>query len=243
MFDKIMTFLGKKPQCEIQRDIEVFIQSAKGHVEEYRKSVESVSKQRRLLELMAHHMGGLVWIKRWEVESCTYLYEFANKTHCDTFLKLPEQCLDDCTTHVSGKSDIDLLNDFRERTNQRHTFGDLCLSTDTHATNQAIIFYKTGGKSGSTSCRYLECGFIGDNEVVLEVTKTPLFDLSHPCRCWDTHTYTVGNAVDVSYLCDSKIKHAHQCVAAKQGERLQPGVFWLFPGPEQCQLLEDELSK
>lgn len=243
MFNKLMSLLGKKPQNEIQREVENFIIKAKAHVEEFRSNVEEVSKQRRLLELMAHHLGGLVWIKRWDQSSESYLYEFANKTHCDTFLQFPDQCLKDCTTHVSGKSDIDLLNDFRERTKSRHTFGDLCLSTDKHSTEQAILYHKTCGQAGAMSCNYLECGFIGEKEVVLEVTKTPLFDLSKSCRCWENHTYTVGNAVDVSFLCDSKIAYANKCVAINQGKRLHPGVFWLYPGPEGCVLLEDELSR
>jgi hypothetical protein len=243
LFEKLLRRLGKRPAEEIVSEFQEYVNSAKDYIVKYQQNVEAITKQRTMLELMAHHLGGLVWIKRWDEEQKIYLYEFANRTHCDLFFKFEPECLADCTAHVAGKSDIDILNEFRERTKQRHTYGDLCFSTDMHSTEQAIIHYETGGKKGATSCRYIEGGFIGEKPFVLEVVKTPLFDPKYPCRCWQTHTYTVGNAFDITNVCESRMKHAQRCVELGQGEKLQNGVFWLYPQKEECSLLECEIDK
>jgi hypothetical protein len=47
----------------------------------------------------------------------------------------------------------------------------------------------------------------------------------------------------VSNSCDSRLAFAHQCVARGQGQRLQPGVFWIYPEREECRLLEKELPR
>ena len=241
-FDRVLRFF-QSPKIGTTENVEQFVSDAKTFLDKYRRNIEEVARQRQLLELMAHALGGLVWIKRWDADQSTYLYEFANHTHCQLFFRFDEECLPDCTTHVQGRSDVDLLNDFRERTRLQHTYGELCISTDVHATEQAILHYESMGERGSMSCRYLECGYIGDKALVLEVVKTPLFNPEYPCKCWASHTYTVGNALDVTLCCESRLEFANQCIERGQAKRLQPGVFWLFPEHEACNLLEQELPR
>lgn len=243
LFDVFLKRIGVKPQNEIRSEIEEFVNAAKEHVENYRKNVEEISKQRKMLELMAHHLGGMVWIKRWEPEQKTYLYEFANRTLCDSFFRFDAHCLEDCTAHVSGRSDLDILNDFRERTKNTHSFGELSITTDIHSTIQAILHYDTQGQSGATSCRYIECGYIGSDPMVIEVVKTPLFDLNYPCKCWASHTYTVGNALDVTMACESRLEYAQKCIEKGEGEKLQNGVYWIYPKKEACSIMEREVRR
>jgi hypothetical protein len=240
LFDRVISFFNDTGNGSSRRDVEEFVRDARIFIARSKASMEEVERQRSMLEMMTHHMGGMVWIKRWDPWQEEYLYEFANRPHCETFFNFPVDCLQDCNDHVQGRSDIDLLNDFRERTGLRHSYGDMCFSTDKHATEMAILHHITNGESGATSCHYLECGYVGDKELVLEVTKTPLFDSNF--KLWETHTYSVGNAVDVSRVCTSRLEFARQCVERGEGERLQPGVFWLYPSRGECELLKEEVG-
>lgn len=242
IFENLLTKLGKKKKSEIQQEIETFVDSAKEYMEHYKKNIDEIRQQKKILELMSHHLGGLVWIKRWDSDTKSYIYEFANRTHCDVFFKFEPHCLIDCTSHVKGYSDIDILNDYRERTGKQHSFGELCVSTDVHATMQAIQHYDTEGNAGATTCRYIECGMIDEKPMVLDVVKTPLFDPNYPCKCWGSHTYTVGNAFDVTASCETKLQHVQSLVEQGHAEKLQPGVYWVYPKAESCSLLKKEFD-
>lgn len=67
---------------------------------------------------------------------------------------------------VSGNNDIELLNDYRIRTNNEHTYGNICVGTDEHCKQQ-----------GHT-CYYIEIGYINNKIFILEVTKTPHYDIN-----------------------------------------------------------------
>ena len=152
------------------------IQNVRRLVSEAKKSIATSYKQKELLELMAHSMNGMVWIKRWGLIQEIHIYEFANYMLCERFFCFTPDCLTDCTAHVKDRTDIDLVSEYREKTGNQHTFGDLCYSTDVHATEQAIIFHNSGGARGSKSCRYFEAGYINGEPVLLDVIKTPLFE-------------------------------------------------------------------
>ena len=64
--------------------------------------------------------------------------------------------------NIEGKTDIELLNDYRKKTNPIHDYGDLCLSTDDHSNKLKM------------KCRYIEGGFIGNRLFILDVIKTPM---------------------------------------------------------------------
>lgn len=74
------------------------------------------------------------------------------------FFGLPED------TDIVGKTDIELLNEYRQRTGLEHTYGNVCSGTDQHCIEQ------------KHTCYYIEAGYIADELFLLEVTKTPLFD-------------------------------------------------------------------
>lgn len=238
LFNRVMGYFSSRRGAN---EIEAFANEARAFIQESKKSLDEIVRQRELLETMAHHMGGLVWIKKWDLEKLLYLYEFANRPHCERFFSLPDDCLESCNDHIQGRDDMEVLNEYRERTGKRNTFGDLCFSTDKHATEQAILYQNTGGKEGSRACTYLECGFIGDRQLILEVTKTSLFLPDKPAT-WQTHTFSVGSACDLSGQCDSSLERAYRYVANGEGTKLSPGVFWLYPKSETCHLLTGELS-
>jgi len=210
-------------------------------VHEAKNKINESIKQKNLLELMAHSMGGMVWIKRWDNILEVHTYEFANFMLCEKFFCFTETCLTDCTTHVKNKSDLDLVAEFRERTGKQHTFGDLCFSTDMHATEQAIIYQNSNGAQGARSCRYLEAGYIDGNPVLLDVVKTPLFAPGRK-HCWSTHTYSVGNATDASNCCDSVMGRGLDLISLGQATRLSNGVIWIYPEGQSCAILDKELE-
>lgn len=216
-------------------DVKVLIERAK-------VSVLETQRQKDLLETMTNAMGGMVWIKRWDVNTDGYIYEFGNYMLCEKFFCFSDDCLCDCTTHISGKSDIDLINEFRERTGLRHSYGELCFSTDLHSLEQAILFQETGGEKGRPSCRYIECGYIGQRALLLDVIKTPLF-LPDSIPSKKTHTYSVGNACDGINCCEEKMNLALSLLDKGQAERLSNGVIWIYPDkPAACRLMDKELG-
>ena len=86
----------------------------------------------------------------------------------------------DTNIDIVGKDDIELLNDFRLRTNKEHTYGNICLGTDEHCKQQKC------------TCYYIEIGYIDNKIFILEVTKTPYFDE------YGNYTGIVGIAKDRS---------------------------------------------
>jgi hypothetical protein len=210
-------------------------------ISQARKEATETHYQKQVLELLTHNIESLVWLKRWDVEEEAYFYEFANKPHCHTFFGIPENRLDECVSLIKDKDDLELLNAYRERTGLQHTYGDICLSTDVHARDEAIKYHQTGGKHGSLSCTYLECGYVGNNELILQITKTSLFHPAHSPSI-QSHTYSVGNAINVTEHCDSKLEYAKQLIRENQARRLSNGVFWLFPQKDTCNLLETEMQ-
>ena len=214
---------------------------AKKIVQEARNVLLEAKKQKDMLELMANTVGGMVWIKKYDVLQEAYTYEFANLLLCREFFCLSEECRIDCTTYVKGKTDLDLVNEYREKTKKQHTFGDLCVSTDFHATEQAIIHYHSKGERGLRECRYFEAGYIDGQAVLLDVVKTPIFEDGEPA-CWNTHKYSVGIARNLGCSCDTMWKRALSLIEQGQAERLSAGVVWVYPAPESCHLIDEELK-
>lgn len=227
----------KQPDCSVEE-----VELAKGFIREAKFKIQESLHQKDLLELMAHSIEGMVWIKKYNFDEQTHTYSFANYKLCEKLFGFEKNCLDDCTTHVNGKNDLDLVSEFIEKTGKRHTFPDLCYCTDIHAVEQAIIHYNSAGIRGMRSCRYLEAGLIGDDPVLLDVTKTPLFEKGKR-PCWDTHTYCVGMGIDSSHVCDSLMDYAKTLIDKGQATRLSSGVIWLYPVGESCTLLQEELEK
>ena len=62
-FDRVLRFF-QSPKIGTTENVEQFVSDAKTFLDKYRRNIEEVARQRQLLELMAHALGGLVWIKR-----------------------------------------------------------------------------------------------------------------------------------------------------------------------------------
>ena len=222
---------------------EIDLHQAEDLLSEARQRIKNSMRERELLEVMAHTITGCVWIKSFDALVEEHTYEFANLRLCERFLCLEDVCLEDCTVHVRGRTDFDLINDFIERCGQSHTFSELCEETDHHAVEQAVRFYHTHGKSGSKTSRYLEYGIIGNRTALFNVTKTPLFK-SGEKPCWNTHTYLVGTATEEDTCCDAFYKMSKDFVAEGKAELICPGAVWLYPNSEvgECTLLEKDLK-
>lgn len=164
---------------------------------------------RYLLEEIADMSHTLMWVK-----DMNSIYLYANKHHCVHFFKLPSECSD----FVVGRSDVDLVNDFVERTGKWNTFGDICLSTDFHCLNR------------NSTCSYLEMGWIGDDFLTLSVRKAPRYDNQGRV------IGIVGLAIDVSYRCQNIIKNIPDEIKSGHLEQLCPGAFWVKKeeNPEGC---------
>lgn len=222
-------------------NVEEEFNEAKEIIAEARAVLVDSTKQKYLLELMANTLGGMVWIKKYDFLQEVYTYEFANLALCRDFFCLSEECRIDCTTYVKGKTDLDLVNEYKEKTKKQHTFGDLCVSTDFHATEQAIIHYHSKGERGRKECRYFEAGYIDGQPVLLDVVKTPIFK-EDEAVCWNTHTYSVGIARDLGCSCDTMWTRVLNLIEKGQAERLSAGVIWVYPEPEECHLIDEELK-
>ena len=89
-----------------------------------------------------------------------HLYINANFAHCIEFFRMPKECME----LIRGKADIDLVNDYRERTGKIHSFGELCVGSDD--------IVKASKKPG----HFIEIGYIDTDLFLLDVYKVPLFD-------------------------------------------------------------------
>jgi len=111
----------------------------------------------------------------WE-KNAEGLYHFANEMHCVEFFGLEAVCKDE----VRGRSDMDLVNAYKERTGLRHSYGDLCEGSD------AIV------KNLQVPCRFIEIGYIGPRLFILDVKKTPEFNAA------GEFIGTTGIAIDIA---------------------------------------------
>lgn len=106
-----------------------------------------------LIESILYLAGGFVWLK--DVE---FKYVYCDNKWKKVFFNKPSEF------NIEGHTDINLLNEFRNKYNKTHDYGELCLSTDYHSAQQ------------KQKCRYIEGGFIGRRLFVLDVIKTPIIE-------------------------------------------------------------------
>lgn len=121
------------------------------HIKTY-KLIDELKQQSNIIFTTASMVKIFTWSKD----------EFGKYIYCspewkETFFDLNRD------VDISGKTDIELLNGFRERTGKEHTYGNVCKSSDEHCIQQ--------GKT----CYYLEAGYIGGKLFLLDVRKTPLY--------------------------------------------------------------------
>lgn len=86
---------------------------------------DALRRQNKIIKAMVAAAGGYVWYKD---RKGRYLY--CDPTWCAFFFGMTESC------DIVGMNDIELLDEFRENKQIRHSFGELCLNTDFHARDQ-----------------------------------------------------------------------------------------------------------
>lgn len=98
--------------------------------------------------------GLLMWEKDMDSR-----YTFLNTRHCNDFFHMSLADVRDAI----GKTDPELIANFVKRTGLKHTFGDVCITTDKFTLE------------AKKPCRFWEIGYIGNHIFILDVTKTPLY--------------------------------------------------------------------
>lgn len=166
---------------------------------------KEIERKNRILHAMIEAAGGFVWIKDADGR-----YVFCDNSFCHFFFDTPAH------ESVVGFTDVELLEAFRSRTKKQHTFGEMCMSTDTHCRDQ------------KTKCRYIETGYIDGSLVILDIVKTPLFDEA------GAFTGTVGMAWDRAEDCDHIQKDISMFKAEGRLEELCTGVFWVKSRIDEC---------
>jgi len=168
---------------------------------------ELLQQHLAILESTANEAGGMLWRK--DADHC-YLY--ANRYHCRHFFGLPAHCIG----MIRGKSDLELANDYIERTGEWHGFADLCWRTDNHA------------RDLRKRAVYVEVGVIGREERVLKVIKTPLFRDG-------IFIGTVGFAMDLTFDCAGVFATIEIGIQNGAVEPLEDQIYWI-KDPDTCGL-------
>jgi len=99
--------------------------------------------------------GLLMWEK-----DLNHKYTFLNTRHCNDFYHIS---LADVNQMI-GKTDTELVKEFKKRTHLEHSFGDLCTATDQYVLEKRQV------------SRFWEIGYVGGEVLILDVTKSPLRD-------------------------------------------------------------------
>lgn len=130
------------------------------------------------LHFIVTAVDGYIWEKELSIPGEELIHTYVDPDFCKDFYYISIPNTKAINTHNScrkafGKKGSELLDEFRE-TGKKHTFGDLCVSTDDHCIEQ--------GKP----CEYFEMGYIerevGDLEwFILRVRKTPIFNEEGEC--------------------------------------------------------------
>lgn len=122
-------------------------------VTDLKNTEKALKEQFHVLNTTVDLIDGYMWNKDAEGR---YLY--CTPKWKSLFFRLSDD------TNIVGRTDIDLLNEFRAKTGLEHTYGNVCSGTDQHCIAQ------------KQTCYYIEAGYIAGDLFLLEVTKTPLFD-------------------------------------------------------------------
>jgi PAS domain S-box-containing protein len=126
-------------------------------ITEFEKIQKELKDQSNMCNDIIRNADGYIWEKD---EHGNYL--FCDAQFCKEFFGL--QINDGRCTQALGQNDITLINQYRNRTGNRHAFGEACVSTDE--------FTRQQGKK----CRFIEMGVINNELYILDVTKTPRYD-------------------------------------------------------------------
>lgn len=136
-----------------------------------------VAQGYKRINFIINSVDGYVWEKEVSDNDSEMTHTFVDPVFCRDFYGLEPEELDfgyNVCRLAYGKKSSDLLNEFRSINNRKHSFGDLCISTDNHCIEQG------------TSCEYFEMGYIEHVKgkpdwFILRVRKTPLYNEYDEC--------------------------------------------------------------
>lgn len=149
-------FFGPNKKLEA---IQTSLMNQQSTIESYISKLNQ--RQRKRVEWCTVHgrecesTGLLMWEK-----DLNSRYTFLNTRHCNDFFHIS---LADVRSLI-GKTDVELVKDFIQRTGLENSFGNMCASTDQYTLDK------------NEPCRFWELGYIGDKIFILDVTKQPLLD-------------------------------------------------------------------
>lgn len=131
------------------------------------------------LHFIVTAVDGYIWEKELSSPGEEMVHAYVDPAFCKDFYNIDVEKGRVLGTHRAcrkafGRKGSELLNEYRDSTGRKHTFGDLCVSTDDHCIEQ--------GKP----CEYFEMGYIerenGETEwFILRVRKTPIFNEQGEC--------------------------------------------------------------
>jgi len=185
---------------KIREDINIGYELAKRQRDELLETKEQLLESNKLLYDMAHAAGGMLCRKDRDGR-----YLFVNEYQCTHFFGMKSSCLDS----IIGKTDIDIINSYKENTGLEHTYGDCCVKTDDHC--------KFIGKR----CLYVETGQIGDKRTILKLIKTPIYLPDGN----DDGIVVFG--WDVSILCDGLFDELNRGIKEGTVEQLDVNIYWV----------------
>jgi len=128
--------------------------------------------------------------------------EFGKFTYCSPSWKKLFFGLEE-DVDVTGKTNIELIEDFIKRTGKKHTYVNVCKNSDLHCMTQ------------NKTCYYLEIGYINSEPLVLDMKKSPIY-FDGRCRG------VVGVARDISTGIDGVAKLLSSYIDKGVAENLNP---------------------
>ena len=199
--------------------------------------IEQAQKEHKeLLEFKSLFFGlsttdkNFSWWKCWDCESKQHVYKWGNKKFFDVFFGLNELEFEEQLNYVQGKTDLFLLAKYRHDKNIKHTYGDLCVSTDIHCMNIAIEEVKQGRRP--FACNYIELGIIGNQPLILDVRKVPLF-YNEKCHCIppckEPHNYCGSRGTAMNKTEFFSQIDLDDLVRQGKLKKLSDCVYWLIP--------------
>lgn len=205
--------ITRTPKITENGNVDYIVCSAEDMTSEYKareraeKYFEEINQKNKLLHTIIDCSGRYIWYK-----DHNHRYIFCNITFKKSFHKLSDEELDS----LIGKTDIESISEYKNKTGKRHDFGELCYSTDEHCIKQGH------------DCYYIEAGYIDNRFVILEIAKIPIYN--EDCSLQGT----IGFATDKTKQYDKIIKDIKYLQSVNKTEQLSendytksPFVYWI----------------
>lgn len=141
------------------------------------KYYNKLIQEYKRINFIINSVDGYIWEKELADEGVEMVHKFVDPLFCKEFYGLGYETSDkgyNICKDAYGKTNTELLKEFRSKDNRKHTFDESCLLTDRHCIEQGI------------PCEYFQMGYIehlkGELEwFILRVRKTPIYNDMGEC--------------------------------------------------------------